>query len=272
MEAKWILSLQDGIAALSPQGQLVLCAPLAGAGALCADKQNLFCADESGAIWRFDRRTMMPAALGCGGPGICSMCLSPCGARLYALLAEADSVLMSDAHSGKPLALNRCGCCPRMLGCCPDGLVAAGGESGCVYVYHARTLEVLDEIQMPGPVYSAVLCGGVLYALCLTAQLNTLLAVKKDGSLHTLPLPGMPGCLAIAEDSVYAAVQGGIYIFSGSTRSPVCMLEAPGRASKLFVLSGRLVLYDPLSECVYAASLGSGWRRICSAVKDVCAL
>lgn len=265
-----MLSLHDGIAAVSPQGRVVLRAPLEGAGALCVNEHSLFCADQSGTIWQFDRATMMPRTLGSGGPGICSMCLSPCGTRLYALLGDADSLLMSDAQNGRPLVVNRCGCNPRMMRYGKGKLIAAGGESGCMHVYHAQTLEELEVIPMPGPVYSVILCDDILYALCLTAQLNTLLAVRKDGRLHTIALPGMPGCLSAAADGIYAAVQGKMYVFSKGADCLISMRDAPGRASKLFVLPGQIVLYDPLSECVYAAVSGGRWRCICSAVRDVC--
>ena len=93
LEERWMLSLHDGIAADSPQGRVMLRAPLEGAGALCVNENSLFCADQSGTIWQFDRATMMPRTLGSGGPGICSMCLSPCGTRLYALITRSVSLL-----------------------------------------------------------------------------------------------------------------------------------------------------------------------------------
>lgn len=264
------LSMQDGIALISTKGLVVRHAPFAGAGALCVGKDLLFCADQSGVIWRLDQQTLMPQALGCGGPDVCSMCLSEDAERLYALVCEADSVLMSDARTGAPLAVNRCGCHPRMLICRRDVLIAAGGESGCVHLYHSKTLESLGNISMPGPVYSVAVCGSDIYALCLTAELNTLFAARNGKHLSTIQLPGMPGCLLAAGDSIFAAVQGGLYAFSRSSGRIACLCDAPGRASKMLELSEGIVLYDPLSECVFAGARNGVWKRICSRAKDIC--
>jgi len=270
MGKKLIASLRDGIAAFSPQNMMLCHAPLEGAGALCAGRAGVFCADRSGAIWRFDRETLMPQALGCGGPGVCDLKLSACGSRLYALLGEADCVLMSDAHTGGAVALNRCGCNPQGMACGQELLAVAGGESGCVHLFHIHTLESLGAIPMPGPVYGVAVCGDAICALCLTAQLETLLAVWKGKLLQVLPLPGMPGCLTAAGDRLYAAVQGNLYVYSLDASRMLGRRSAPGRASRLIVTHTGILLYDPLSECVFSSFHGQPWRRLCAGAVDIC--
>jgi len=266
LEGKLYLSLQDGIAEVSTQGLAMRCVPFSGPGALCAGEKCLFCADHSGAIWRFDRETLMEQAVSSGGPGICDLCLSPCGTRLYALLGEADSILLSDAQSGRPMVLNRCGCNPRGLSCSEDILIAAGGESSRVYLYDAHTLECIREISMPGPVHSAVLCNGCLWALCLTADLNTLLVICHEKRQTQLRLNGMPGCLCVNEDHLFATTQGRLHVLSCETERLIHVCSAPGRASRICVSGARVFVYDPLCECVFFSWAGASWRMLHSRV------
>lgn len=270
MEKKLIVSLHDGIAVISQQNGGLCHAPFDGAGALCAGDAGVFCADNGGALWRLDPETLMPQTLGCGGPGICDLKLSACGTRLYALLGEADCVLMSDAYTGSPIALNRCGCNPRGMACSGDLLAVAGGESGCVHLFHPHTLEGIGAIRMPGPVCSVALYGNCICALCQTAQLDTLLAVWKERRLAVSALPGMPGCLFGGGERLYAAVQGMLYMYSITTGELIAKCLAPGRASRVMGDHTRLFLYDPLSECVFASVHSGRWRRICSGVRDIC--
>ena len=269
MKKKLFVSLHDGVAALSPKNTLICHAPLERAGALCAGEAGIFCADGCGAIWRFERETLMPQSLGCGGPGICDLQLSACGARLFALLGDADCVLMSDAHTGCPLAVNRCGCNPKGMACGRDLLAVAGGESACVHLLHIHTLEHLGEIPMPGPVYSVAVCGNTICALCMSAQLHTILAVWRDALIAVLRLPGMPGCLHAEAENLYIAVHGGLYVYSLASGALRYVCRMPGRASRLLVAMEQMVMYDPLSECVFAAFGGNPWRRICSGARDI---
>lgn len=270
MKKKLIVSLHDGIAALSPENTLICHAPMEGAGALCAGNAGIFCADGSGAIWRFERKTLMLQSLGCGGPGICDMKLSACGTRLYALLGEADCVLMSDAHTGSPLAVNRCGCNPKAMACGRELLAIAGGESGCVHLFQVHTLESLGKIVMPGPVYSVALCGDTVYALCLTAQMSTLFVAWRENSLAVYPLSGMPGCIMAAGDRLYTASEGKLHVYSMKTGMMAGLCSVPGRPSRIIVIESQMFLYDPLSECVFVAFEGNSWRKICSGARDIC--
>lgn len=270
MKKKLFVSLYDGIAVLSPENTLLCHAQLEGAGALCAGDAGVFCADGSGAIWRFERESLMPQSLGCGGPGICDLKLSSCGTRLYALLGEADCVLMSDAHTGSPLAVNRCGCNPKAMACGRNLLAVAGGESACVHLFHIHTLERLGEISMPGPVYSVAVCGNTICALCMSAQFHTILAIWRDTLIAALRLPGMPGCLHVEREKLYIAVHGELYVYSLASGALRFACRMPGRASRLFAAMEQLFMYDPLSECVFAAPVGNPWRGVLSGAKDIC--
>ncbi|MBQ8619803.1 MAG: hypothetical protein IJ418_20160 [Clostridia bacterium] len=270
MEEKLYLASRSGIAMGSLQGELLQRADLEGALALCAGEESLFCADRGGMIWRFDRRTLMPASLGCGGPGACAMCLSPCGRRLYALLGEGDSVLMSDGKSCRPLALNRCGSNPKSIICCGDRLVAAGGESCRVHIYCAKTLDSIDEVAMPGPVYSAALCDGVVYALCLFQDMHALLVAAQGEKRTMLRLHGMPGCLRVTNKCVLAATYGWLHVLSREGLRRIAVRDAPGKAGRILVGRNEIFLHDPISESVFAAQAAAPWRRLAGGVCDMC--
>ena len=269
MEEKLIVSMRDGIAAISRENMMSCYAPLDGAGALCAGEKGIFCADGSGVIWRMDQKTLMPRTIACGGPGVCDLKLSDDQSRLFALLGDADCILMSDAHTGMPLAVNHCGCNPRSMVYAPGFLAAAGGESGRVHLFHPHTLEKTGEISMPGPVYSVALCGSVGCALCLSARLDTLLVLWKERLLAVLPLPGMPGCLRACGGELYIATEGNIWRYSITDGRIHRLCSAPGRASRMLIEKNQIVLYDPLSECVFLSVNGDSWRRLCGEARDI---
>lgn len=270
MERKLYLASQSGIAVRSLKGELLQRADLEGALALCAGEESLFCADRGGMIWRFDSRTLMPVSLGCGGPGVCAMCMSPCGRRLYALLGEGDSVLMSDGKNCKPLALNRCGLNPKSLICCGDRLVAAGGENCRVHIYCAKTLDTICEIAMPGPVYSAAVCDGVVYALCLAPDMHALLVAVQGERRMMLRLCGMPGCLCVKGECVLVAVQEWLYVFSAKELYMISKCAVPGKPERIFARDNLLIVYDPLSEAIFSACGAGVWKYLAGGVVDIC--
>lgn len=272
MEEKLYLSVHDGIAVLSEQGNLICRAALEGAGALCVGEESIFCADRHGCIWRFDKQTLMPQALSCGGPGICSLRLSACGERLYALLGEANSVLMSDAKTGSPLMVNRCGSNPRSLAVYENLLVAAAGAYGCVCLYDHKTLACRKTVAMPGAVIGADMEDGHLYALCMADDMSSLLIACYGDRRCMRRLPGMPGCLCLLNGSVYAATQGWLHVFSGDTLRCLDVRTAPGRADCLLVNRKRLLLHDPLSENVFVSHHGGPWKSLFSGVLSLAAM
>ena len=264
------VSTQEGVSQLSLTGERLRYAPLMGAGALCAGEKSLFCADGSGAIWRMDRENFLPEGCICGGPGLCDLCLSPDEARLYALLGDADSVLMVDGRTGRPMLVNHCGCNPKQLLLCGRVLAAAGGESGMVHLYDADTLVCQREISMPGPVYSIAISGGRLYALCLTERLDTVLIVVEGKKQNFQDLQGMPGTLLIHENRLYAATQGMFYVFDLESLRLIKRMSVSGRPSRMFVAGKCVIAYDPLFERVYAMHEDWRWRMLCARANTVC--
>lgn len=262
MQREIYLSTDEGVEVLSMQGGLLHAAPMRGAGTLCLAKESLFCADEEGVIWRMNRHTLMPQAVFQGGPGICDLLVSRDGVRLYALLAEADSILMLDASSGRAQIVCRCGCNPQHMVLCGDTLAAAGGESGCLHLYDAHTLETRGEVSMPGPVQSIVVRDESVFALCLTAELNTVLVRWNGACCSTVLLEGMPGYLYLYRNTLFAAVYGALYAFSPDDLRLLFRLKAPGRASKICAIDRSMFLHDPLSQRLWRINSSGQWRMI----------
>ena len=265
------LSAGDGIEVLSPQGEALRSAPMVGAGALCAAQSSVYCAGADGAIWQLNRQTLMPQSILCGGPGVRDLMVCPHSLRLYALVGDADSVMMIDTKSGKPQIINRCGCNPRQLTLHQGVLAAAGGESGCIHLYEADTLQSRADISMPGPVYGAALHNDSVFALCLTPELNALLVIQSGALRTAVALEGMPGCLRFSKEMLFAATQGWIYAFSLDQMHALFRIRAPGRASALCVYEGGLLSYDPLSECVWTAQADASWRLFRSNIRAMAA-
>lgn len=270
MEEKLYLALRDGIANMTSTGEILRQTHMDGVTALCSGENRIFCADRAGALWCMDTDTLMPCVLGCGGPGVCAMCLSPCGKRLYVLLGDADSVLMSDAKDCRPQAVNRCGVNPKSLACCGDLLVAAGGESCCVHLFKAETLDSVADIRMPGPVYSAACLNGAIYALCLSQDMQALLVRAQGQRRIILRLGGMPGCLHVMRGCVYVATYGWLYVFSQEGLRLLDKRKAPGKAGRIMAMKDGMILYDPLSECVFSRWREEAWQLLASSVCDIC--
>ena len=188
--------------------------PLEHAGALCVSESQIYCACGD-VIWKMDRRHLIPTGIFGGGPDMRSLTLSKDATKLFALSGEADSVLMLSAKNGEPLLLNRAGVNPRGMALDGDCLAIAGGESGMAYIFCAHSLQMLDAIPMPGPVYSVAIQNGTLYALCMTEELSSLLITQKRRETRSvLALMGMPGTLLIRKNDLIAATDGALHIVS----------------------------------------------------------
>lgn len=258
------VSSGSDIRTLSSRGEVLFHASLDGAGALCAGKNHLFCAADGGAIWRLDARMLLPQALYPGGPGVCDLQLSEDEKRLYALMADGDSVLLSDAGTGQPLVVNRCGSNPVQMVIEHDTLIVAGGENGCVHLYDAQNLNQIRMISMPGPVCSIAAQGSLIFALCLTPLLSSLLLVRDGQREKVLAMEGMPGRLLHTGDKLLAATQGWLYVLSMDGKRILRRQRAPGRACDMRLIHGKLHLCDSFSECIYCLEHGGGWRLVCS--------
>ncbi|MGN0773150.1 MAG: YncE family protein [Candidatus Ventricola sp.] len=272
MERELIVSTGGGIRVCALSGEVRQQTALEGAGALCAAEEHLLCACGNGReIFRLDRRTLMPQALYPGGPGVCDLRMSQDGRRLAVLCGDADSVMMLDARSGQPLFVSRVGCNPRQMALEGDTLAIAGGESGCVHLISARTLEAEGCLSMPGPVYSAAIGRGRVYALCLTQTLDSLLVTAQPGGARQMQaLCGMPGCLLLREELLLAATQRRLYAVSVDGGRVLSQSTAPGRARRMLEDAGRLFACDLLGERLFACQRPGGrWRPLHAGVRDM---
>lgn len=267
MEEKLYLCLENEIAEFSSSGARHT--PFSGAAALCAGKQSLYCADCSGALWRFDQETMVEQAVGSGGPGVCDMCLSEGDGRLFSLVGDADSILMSDAATARPLAVNRCGCNPQNLSLCADCIAVSGGESAQVYLFNTHSLECVAQLRMPGAVCSVLLGRDAVYALCMTSELNAVFVICRGTEKRVLPLEGMPGCLCALGENVLVAVRGRQYLYSSGLDCLIGMGGIPGKPVRICLGLGKVFMLDSLSERVFASQNGLPYRTVCAGVKGM---
>ncbi|MBR3796955.1 MAG: hypothetical protein IKK34_13150 [Clostridia bacterium] len=257
------------ISVFSAEGEMLRRRALDGAGAICVSGEYLFCAvDEGRAILRLNRNTLMPEAAFGGGPGVTQLLASADGGRLYALCAEADSVLLINARSGAPMVLCRSGCNPQQMMLYGASLVVSGGESGHVHLLDAQSLEVRGNLAMPGPVYSAWMGGGMIHALCMTQTLDALLVTDSMGGRVQLPLEGMPGRLLRRGGELLVSVSGRICAVSPEDARLRTSYTAPGRAAALLLSGSTLCFVDMLSERIFIR-VGEGmWKLLCAGVKD----
>ena len=247
---------------------------LEGAGALCAWGGAIFCASDWGnVIWRLNAERLIPMGLFAGGPGMRRLALSPDGERLYALCAEADSVLLLDAASGAPLIVNRAVLNPQNIALdeMGDTLAVATGESGDALLLHARTLSLLARLPMPGMVYDVLLRNGAVYALCLNeAMASTLVTVPPCGIRQVLRLEGMPGMLTTHGGNILCATEGFLHTVAPDGTRILRTEKAAGRADRLLFSDGGLILYDSLTENMVTRDCGGRWKMLCAHARDMC--
>jgi len=235
--------------------------PLEQAGALCASTSHVFCACGR-MIWKLDRKTLTPTGLFCGGPDMCQLMLSPNGMCLYALCGEADSILQLNAGTGEALFLNRVGVNPRQMSLDRDLIAVAGGESGLVLILRARSLCIIDVLEMPGPVYGVAMEEGRVYALCLTAALSSVLVTRNpDGSWCRLCFEGMPGCLLLRRDRLLAATDGLLHMVSLDGKRIIGIKHLTGRMVWMAEAGEETLMLDGYTEKLFAAGT-NGMRLI----------
>lgn len=272
MERRIIVSGGDELRVFSlPQLSRLGGVPLAGADALLASGEALYCAsDEENALFRLDAQTLLPTGVFPGGPGTRALCMSDDSARLYALYADADSVMMLDAVSGSPQMIARAGVGPMAMRMEETGerLVVAGGEDGCVYLLCARTLALLERLCAPGICCDAACAGGYVYALFMTQALGSELHIWNAArSRRTIALDGLPGGLLLNGGKCLAATQSGIYVIDALSER----LEGrmPGGAGMLIDAGERLLLLDRLDESLKAACHGGTYfRMVCTRARS----
>lgn len=266
------VSSGSSVRKISHQGNVEKEIGLEGAGALCAGRKSLYCAGAGSVIWRLNRETLLPESVFSGGPSACSMLLSADEQRLYTLMADGDSILLSDAKTGAPQVLACCGSNPQEMVFGDRYLAAAGGESGRVHLFDAETLHEERSMAMPGPVYSVAACGGCIHALCMTQDLSSVLVTCCARRENTcLRLAGIPGRLLRIDNMLLAATQDFLYAISQDGRHIVACIHAPGKAGRLYTQKEKIYLCDQLSECLYAIGQDRRWRLVCRSALHVAA-
>lgn len=263
------VAYRGGIGVYSMAGEKLRAAALEGAGALCISSTHIFCAVEEGrVILRLNRHTLTPEAVFVGGPGVSQLMASADGKQLYALCNEADSVLMLDAVSGMPMIVCRAGCNPQQMALRGDMLAIAGGESGCVYLLDAHTLEQRGCLSMPGPVYSVDMDEYAVYALCLTPSLDSLLVTQARERCMQIAMEGMPGCVLRLEERLLVSVHRHLYDVRTDGSRILHACAAPGRAVGVMAAERTLLFVDALDERLLISDVEGAWRLLCTGVKD----
>lgn len=273
MKGRVIVSVDGGLRELTwplcGVGGLVR---LEGAGPLCAREGAVFCACPGNrVIWRLDARSLTPTGLFAGGPGMCALRSSPDGSRLYALCAEADSLLMLDGATGMPIALNRVGVNPGAMAMDEAGevIAVAGGECARTVLLCARTLNVLSSLPVAGVATGVAIGAGAVYTLCLTETLSSALtAYLPGGARWELPLAGTPGTLCLCPEGLLAATEGRLYAIAADGSRVLSCRETPGRAKRLLDAQGQRLLLDEWSGTLLREGR-SRWLPVLGGVHDL---
>lgn len=274
MEERIVIAGGDGIReAGMPQGNVLREIRIEGAGALCALGTELFvCGGRGDVIWRIERERLVPTGLCAGGPGVCRLMASRDGKQLYALCADADSLLMLSAASGAALMVSRAGVCPRAMAMDASGerIAVAGGKCGEVLLMNAHTLDVTQRLRVPGVALDVAMGAGGLYALSHDEGMNACLtSILPSGKRHQLALSGMAGAILPLHERIAVATQGWLHLVSAQGHL-LRRIHAPGCASRLFAFGGTLLLLDVFSDTLYAYQ-GGRWRPFLRDALDVCA-
>ena len=134
----------------------------------------------------------------------------------------------------------------------------------------ARSLTLLRRLSMPGMVFDVTLCGGTVHALCLNDALDaTLVTVPQIGARQILPLPGMPGRVTADGGRLLCATEGFLHAVSRDGMRLLHTEHAPGRAGGCQRYAGAMLLFDGLSERIFARSSGGCWNLFCGCARDM---
>ena len=134
----------------------------------------------------------------------------------------------------------------------------------------ARSLSMLSSVPLPGNVFDVMLCDGVVHALCLNDALDaTLVTVPQIGARQILSLPGMPGRVMEDGGRLLCATEGFLHVVSRDGMRLLHTEHAPGRSGGCQRYAGAMLLFDGLSERIFARSSGGCWNLFCGCARDM---
>ncbi len=254
-------------------------APLAscdirGAGALCAWKGAVLCADrEEDCVHVLDADTLESLRCIPAGPGIRALKPGMDGASLYALAGDADSLIKLDMSGGGALQmLTRVGVQPRDLAMEPGGrtLAVAGGASCCVHILQSDTLASKATIDVDGIAVGVSFAPGVLWVLCAVGQeemSSSLVRVRTSNWRveRALPMEGMPGGLiTLPDEGVLIGVLDGVIYVAKHGKRAAWRIPLEGALPDIAVRSGARVYWsDALGSRVWTVHSASAFAQPC---------
>lgn len=181
------------------------CVPCAAQGFMavcCAQGRECLC---------LEKRTLEVISRMPAPPGVCDLCLSPCGRYVYQLSAEADCIHARAAGTGELLFAAPAGVFPRMMRLDPSGhtLLNAGGTLNEACLLDAPELTRVRTITTRHACFAADFWRGGLVLVCAAEgdDIQTVIAVLGARSVRPhklLELPGQPGALCVCPDGVTA--------------------------------------------------------------------
>ncbi|MEG0767381.1 MAG: beta-propeller fold lactonase family protein [Clostridia bacterium] len=227
---------------------------LAQPSSLCGRDGWIYCACMADAcIWRLRGDNLQPVQCYAAGKGIEHICLSRDGRRLYALLGEADSLLMLDVDAGYPLMSTPVGVHPRDMRLDHSGrwLAVAGGASGSILMLEADTLRVRAEYAVDGIACGVLFGREEMLALCASGdyELHTVIGGIRphQGLWHErFTLPGLPGAFAMSAQGLYVGHLGGIALFQERNGTVIWKLTLRGLPDQLLPIGHQLCFADRL--------------------------
>jgi len=243
-------------------GEILCEASIGGCSAVCACAETVYAAgEEEGVIYRLDKR-LLPCGVCAGGPGMRALSVSRDGERLFALLSDADGVMMLSGQDGSPMIFARAGVAPAgmRLDDRKELLLVAGGRDGCAWLLCAKTLSTLCSFRGEGVCCDALCCGSRICALLLTPSLHTRLAVwERSGGCRQICFPGEPGSLMLRDKLLFVSAGQWLYALDMRQLRLVdrrFLENGPGRLMDV----GKTLLLCPAKEALYDLD---DCRKIC---------
>ena len=234
-------------------GEILCEALIDGCSAVCACAETVYAAGKKeGVIYRLDKR-LLPCGVCAGGPGLSALAVSRDEKRLFALLSDADGVLMLSGHDGAPMIFARTGVTPVGMRLDAQGelLLVAGGRDGCAQLLCAKTLNTLCSFKGEGICCDALCCGNRICALLLTPSLQTLLMVwERSGSYRQICFPGAPGSLVFRDQLLFVSAGEWLYAFDTRRLRLVDRRFLENGPGKL-IDAGKLLLLCRMKEMLY---------------------